>query len=201
MGCVNAAFAALAITAAAAIAAQPAIRYPTAAPPEGTVTVREQAVSAEYAAYAQVRPISVVPIRAMQAGIVTAMRVAPGSTVTAGEPLALLSGPEIRAVLVSRQGAVRSAATRLIAATRALDAEKRQLAGQLSTRQAVAAAQSAVAAATAALQSARAQLQVARQLIALRAPSAGTVMAVNAGAGQRVTAGQAVLTLQPSGSL
>jgi RND family efflux transporter MFP subunit len=201
VGCIKATFAALAITAAAAIAASPANQYSTAAPPEGTVTVREQAVAAEYAAYAQVRPIALVPVRATQAGIVTAMRVGPGSAVTAGEPLALLSGPEIRAVLVSRQGAVRSAATRLTAATRAFDAEKRQLAGQLSTRQSVAAAQSAVAAAAAALQSARAQLQVARQLIALRAPSAGTVMAVNVGSGQRVTAGQAVLTLQPSGSL
>lgn len=199
MGCVRATFAALAITAAAAAGA--AAQYSTTASPEGAVTVREQPLAAEYVAYAQVRPIAVVPVRAMQAGTVTALRVGPGAAVTAGEPLAILSGPEIRAVLISRQGAVRSAATQLTAATRNLEAERRKLAGQLSTRQSVAAAQSATAAAVAALQSAQAQLRVARQLLALRAPSAGTVIAVSAGSGQRVMAGQTVLILQPSDSL
>lgn len=205
MGRVYATFAALvpviSIAAAVAIAAPATTPHATTALPEGTVTVREQAAVAEYSAYAEVRPIAVVPVRALQAGTVTAMRVGPGAAVRPGEPLAILSGPEIQSALISRQGAVRSAATRLTAATRALEAERRQLAGQLSTRQSVAAARSAVAAATAALQSARAQLEVARQSSILRAPSAGTVIAVSAGSGQRVMAGQAVLTLQPSGSL
>lgn len=156
---------------------------------------------AEYATYAQVRPITVVAVRAVAPGTVAAVRVEPGSPVTAGEPLASLAGPEIQAFLVSRQGAVRSARMRLTAAARALAAEKRQLAAQLSTRQSVAGAQSAVAAAAAGLQTAQAQLRVAQDSIALRAPSAGTVIAVNAGSGERVVPGQAVLTLQPSGSL
>jgi RND family efflux transporter MFP subunit len=202
VGCVHATFAALAITATAATAGVGAAAQYAGTPlPEGAVTVREQPVAAEYAAYAQVRPIAVVPVPAMQAGTVTAMRVGPGAAVTAGEPLAILSGPEIQAALISRQGAVRSAAMRLTAATRALEAERRKLTGQLSTRQSVAAAQSSAAAAAAALQSARAQLRLARQLLTLRAPSAGTVLVVSAGSGQRVMAGQAVLTLQPRGSL
>ena len=200
MGCVRATFAAL-VTATAAAAAGAATQYSNTALPEGAVTVRELPLAAEYVAYAQVRPIAVVPVQAMQAGTVTALRVGPGAAVTAGEPLAILSGPEIQAALISRQGAVRSAATHLTAATRSLEAERRKLAGQLSTRQSVAAAQSAAAAAAAALQSAQAQLRVARQLLTLRAPSAGTVIAVNAGSGQRVMAGQTVLTLQPTGSL
>jgi RND family efflux transporter MFP subunit len=201
VGRVHATLAALAITASAAIAAPDTTQHATTALPEGAVTVREQAVAAEYPAYAQVRPMAVVPVPALQAGTVTSMRVGPGAAVTAGEPLAILSGPEIQSALISRQGAVRTAATRLTAANRALEAERRQLAGQLSTRQSVAAAESAVAAATAALQSAQAQLDVARQSGTLRAPSAGTVIAVSVGRGQRVMAGQAVLTLQPSDSL
>jgi RND family efflux transporter MFP subunit len=203
VGCARATCAVLgfSITAAAAIAAPGSTQHAATALPEGTVTVREQAVAVEYPAYAQVRPIAVVPVRALQAGTVAAMRVGPGTAVTAGEPLAILSGPEMQSALISGQGAVRSAAMRLTAATRALEAERGKLAGRLSTRQAVAAAQSAVTAAHAALRSAQAQLEMARQSSVLRAPSAGTVIAVSAATGQRVAAGQAVLTLQPSGSL
>lgn len=198
-GCAHAALAAIALVIVLVAAAPAAIAATAGA--DGTVTVREQPVPAEYAAYARVRPIAVVPVRAIEPGTVTAMRVRPGSPVIAGETLATLSGPEIQALLVSRQGAARSAQSRLTAAQRALAAERRQLAGQLSTRQSVAAAQSSVAAAAAGLQSAEAQLRVAQELIELRAPSAGTVIAVDAASGERVAAGQAVLTLQPGGSL
>lgn len=167
----------------------------------GTVMAQEQTVQPQYAAYGRVRPIAIVPVRAVEAGAVTAMRVEPGSRVTAGERLATLSGPQIQALLDSRQGAVRSARTRVTAARRTLEAETWQLTRQLSTRQSVAAAGSALAAAAAALQSARAQLRVAQETVDLRAPSAGTVIAVNAGSGERVTAGQTVLILQPSGGL
>lgn len=198
VGCARVAFAALSLVLAlVAPARTPAV----SASADDAVTVRAQPVAAEYAAYARVRPIALVPVRAAESGTVTAMRVRPGSPVAAGEPLATLSGPEIQALLVSRQGAVHSARTRLIAARRTLTAERRQLAGQLSTRQSVAAAQSTVSAATAGLQSAQAQLQVAQELVTLRAPSAGTVSAVSAGSGERVMAGQMVLTLQPTGSL
>ena len=153
----------------------------------GTVTAEAQPVAEKFQAYGQVVPIALVSVRAAEAGIVADMRVVPGSPARAGEALATLTGPEIHALLVGREGAVRAARVRLLA-------ERRQLAGQLSTQQSVAAAR-------AAFESAQAQLQVARDMTTLRAPSPATVIAVNAGEGERVGAGQIVLTLQASNRL
>lgn len=188
-------------TANTANTASPAVSARAVALGRGVVTAREQPLQAEYVAYAQVRPVAIVPLRAAETGVVSGLRVAPGYPVTAGEQVATLAGPEIQALLVSRRGALRSARTQLAAARQTLAAETRQLAGRLSTRQSVAAARSAMAAAEAALQSARAQLRAARQMLVLRAPAAGVVIAVNAGNGERVAAGQMVLTLQPAGGL
>jgi multidrug efflux pump subunit AcrA (membrane-fusion protein) len=94
-----------------------------------------------------------------------------------------------------------SARSRLTAARRAVRIERRQLTVHLSTRQAVAAAQSAMAAARAAFDSAQSQLRVAEEVSTLRAPWAGTVLAVSAADGERVAAGQSVLTLQASNHL
>lgn len=163
----------------------------------GTITARVQQVPQYLQAYGEVRPVALLPLRALAAGIVTGLRVLPGSRVSAGETLASLNGPEIHSLLVARQGALRSARSRLIAARRALDIERRQLTVQLSTRQSVAAAQSAVAAATAAFNSAQAQLRLAEGMSALHAPWAGTVLAVSAADGEQVAAGQLILTLQP----
>ena len=168
---------------------------------DGAVTVRAEPVTAQYAAYARVRPFSMVAIRAGEPGTVTDLRVEPGSAVTADEPLASLSGPEVQALLTARRGAVGSAQTRLMAARRALEAERRKLAGRLSTIQSVAAAQSSLSAAGAALQEARARLLAAQRMVTLRAPASGTVVAVTAGTGERVGVGQTVITLQTSGSL
>lgn len=193
MGRARIVFAALTVAASLTIAAR--------AQAEGTVTAREQPMVAEYPAYAEVRPITVVTIRALEPGTLASVRVEPGSAVAAGELLATLSGPEIQALLTGRQGTVRAARGRLIAARRTLTAERRKLTGRLSTRQSVASAQSAVAAAGAALQTALMQQRVAQESVSLRAPSAGTVLAMGAGSGERVMAGQTVLTLQPSGNL
>lgn len=167
----------------------------------GSVTVQARPITATYSAYAQVQPIAPLLVRAVEPGIVAQMSVVPGSTVKAGESLARLTGPEIESLLVHRRGAVRSARSRLAAARRNLAIDRRQLATQLSTQQAVAAAQSAVAAARAAFNTAQAQLHVAREMRTLRAPSAGTVLAVNASEGERVAAGQTVLTLQTNSRL
>lgn len=172
-----------------------------AGPEAGTVTVQGQPVTEHFQAYGQIRPIALLPVHAVQPGVVAAMRVVPGSRVKAGQPLATLSGPEIRSLLVRRKSAVRSARIRLAAAKRLLAIERRQLSAQLSTLQSIAAAQSTVAAATAAFDTARTQLRVAKEMSTLRAPSAGTVLAVNAAAGERVAAGQTVLTLQASNRL
>jgi cobalt-zinc-cadmium efflux system membrane fusion protein len=167
----------------------------------GTVIVQPQSVTAHYPAYGQVEPIALLPVRAVEAGMVSTMRVVPGSRVRAGEALATLTGPEIQSLLTSREGALHSARAQLAAAERSLAIERQQLGAQLSTEQAVASAQSAVAAARAAFETARAQLQTAQEMSTLRAPEAGTVLAVNAAEGERVMAAQPVLTLQTKNGL
>ncbi|MGH8202809.1 MAG: efflux RND transporter periplasmic adaptor subunit [Steroidobacteraceae bacterium] len=174
------------LAAHAAIAAV-ADRSASTASESATVTVRAQSVGEQFQAYGQVQPIAVLPVRAVEAGVVAALRVFPGSRVKAGETLATLTGPEIQSLLVSREGAVRS--TRI-----QLAAERQRLTAQLSTEQ-------AVAAATAALNTARAQLEVAQAMSTLRVPSAGTVLAVSVAEGERVAAGQTLMTLQTTNGL
>jgi membrane fusion protein, heavy metal efflux system len=171
----------------------------TAAVPEaGTVIARSHRVAQRLPAYGQVVPIALVPVRAAETGVVADMRVVPGSRVRTGERLAALVGPQIQSLLVDREGALRSARSRMAAAGAVLAIERRQLTVQQSTEQSVAVARSVLAAARAAFHTARAQMQVARQMSTLRAPSSGTVIAVNAGEGERVVAGQTVLTLEAS---
>jgi RND family efflux transporter MFP subunit len=162
----------------------------------GTVTVHAQPVAEAFPAYGQVQPIATLPIRAIESGVVAQMSVVPGSTVKPGDVLATLSGLEIESLLVKREGAVRSARADLAAAERDLTIAHQQLSGHLTTRQVVVGAQSAVAAAKAAFDTAQAELQVAQEMRTLRAPSAGTVLAIDAAEGERVTAGQTVITLQ-----
>lgn len=161
-----------------------------------TLRVEAQPLTEAFRAYAQVQPIAPLPLSAVEAGAVMDIKVVPGSKVTPGEALATLGGPEIQSLLVNREGAVRSARGQLSAAQRSLAIERRQLSAQMSTQQAVAAAQSAVAAAQAAFDTAQAQLQVAQDMRTLRAPSEGTVLAIDAAEGERVAAGQTLLTLQ-----
>lgn len=181
----------------AAGAAEPA----AAAGAAGTITAHAQTVTVQYRAYGRVQPIAVLPLTAGQAGVVTGLRVVPGSPVTAGEILATLTGPEIQALLVSRNGELRSAAAGLASARRALAIERDKLAAHLTTRVAVGAAESALASATAAFQTAQAQLEDAQAKSTLRAPSAGRVLALDAADGERVADGQTILTLQTGGRL
>lgn len=172
-----------------------------AASETGTITAHAQPVAVEYRAYGRVQPIAVLPVTAGEPGVVTGLRVVPGSPVTAGELIATLTGPEIQSLLVSRESEVRSSSAGLAAAQRALAAEKEKLAGHLTTRVAVGAAESALAAATAALEIAQAQLRDAQAKSTLRASSAGRVLAVDAADGERVAAGQAIVTLQTGARL
>lgn len=167
----------------------------------GTITTRVQSVAAQYRAYGRVQPIAVLPVTAGQAGVVAGLRVVPGSPVTGGEQLATLTGPDIQSLLVSREGALRSASTTLSAARRALVTEREKLAAHLATRMDVGTAESALAAAIAAFQTAQAQLADAQAKSSLRAPSAGRVLALDAADGQRVAEGQTVVTLQTGGHL
>jgi RND family efflux transporter MFP subunit len=173
----------------------------TAGPSAATITARAQSVAAEYRAYGRVQPIAVLPVTAGEAGVVAGLRVVPGSPVSGGEILATLQGPEIQSLLISREGALRSAAAALASARRALAIERDKLAAHLTTRVAVGAAESLLAAATSDFHTAQAQLQDARAKSTLRAPSAGRVIALNAADGERVAAGETLLTLQTGGHL
>ncbi|MDE2396345.1 MAG: efflux RND transporter periplasmic adaptor subunit [Burkholderiales bacterium] len=170
----------------------------TAAP---YVTVQAQAVTQALQAYGQVEPMAVVQVRAAAAGRLSGLRVVPGSVVKAGEVLARLGGPRMQALAVEREQALRSATAREQAALRAVQILRRQLAGQLATRQAVDAAQAESAAAAAAVRSAQAQWQEVRSLQTLQAPAAATVLAVQAADGEEMAPGQALVTLQPAGRL
>jgi len=173
----------------------------TTASEAGTMTVRAQALAQILPAYGQVEPIAPLSVHAIEAGVIADMKVVPGSQVKAGEALATLTGPEIQSLLVNREGAVRSAQAQLSATERTLTIERRQLSAQMSTQQTIAAARSAFAAAKAAFDTAQSDLMVAQEMRALRAPSTGTVLAVETAEGERVMAGQTVLTLQANDRL
>lgn len=165
------------------------------------VTVQPKTFSPRLSAYGQVVPTALVKVRVVNAGVVRDLRVLPGSVVSAGEVLAKLSGTRMQALLTQRETAVHSAQARLDAARQALAIARRQLAAQLSTRQAVDAAASELTAAQAARQTAQAQLDEARDLQVFKAPTAGAVVAVQAANGEELTPGQTLLSLQPAGKL
>lgn len=165
------------------------------------VTVQAQTVTNQFEAYAQVEPVALLPMRAAEAGIVTGLEIVPGATVPAGQKLAELGGPEIQALLTQDDAAVSSAQTNLLGAQKSLAIEQQQFASHLATRQRVLQAEGAVAQAQAAFDTAQAQLRALQQTSALTAPADGIVLAVNAADGERVNAGETILTLQPANKL
>lgn len=165
------------------------------------VPVQAQAVTPHLAAYGQVEPISVVPVDAAETGVVEGLGVVPGSHVRAGQELARLSGPAMQTLLAQDEADVRSARSQLDAAKKSLAIERGQLPLHLTTRQAVHQAESAEAQAQTALDNAQSRLRAARQMMAVTAPTGGTVLAINSASGQWVSVGQAVVTLQPDGGL
>ncbi len=167
----------------------------------GTAVVRARRLTEHFSGYAQVVPIALVPVRAVEPGVVADLRAVPGTPVRAGQVLARLSGPEIRSLLLRLRSAARSSRVRLAAARRMLAIARSQLGAQLSTLQAVAGARSAVAAATASDEAARVRWRTAVGLSELSAPATGTVLGVNAGDGERVAAGETVLTVQANDRL
>lgn len=179
--------------AAAPITARPApIEYQPAR--SGALRTRRQA-------YAEVAPIADLPLRAGEAGVITGLQAIPGLQLRAGERLAQLSGPAISALIDQNQAAVSGARSQLAAAGKVLTIARNQLATHLATRQSVQADLSAMAQAQAALQNALVQQRSTIALASITAPAAGTVIAVQAAAGERVAAGDPVLTLRLSGQL
>ncbi len=162
------------------------------------VAVQSQIVTNQFEAYAQVEPIAVLPVRIAETGVVTGLENFPGDSVQAGQKLAELGGPEINALLRQDEAEVRSAQTKLAETRKSLTIQRQGLTSHLSTRQMVLQAESAAAQAQAVLDVAQVQLRALRQLISVNSPSDGIVLAVNAANGERVGAGQTLLTLQPA---
>lgn len=167
----------------------------------GLVRVRSHAVTTHLIAYARVAPVAVLAVRAPQTGVLAELHTLPGDRILPGAVLARLIGPTVAARLAARRAAVHSAQAELAAAGKILAARRKQLTLQLSTQQAVYQAQAAVTKARAGLDSARARLQATNAMNRLQTAVAGTVLAVRAASGERVKAGQTVLTVQPTGSL
>lgn len=165
------------------------------------VTVQAQSLTNQFVAYAQVEPVAVLPVRAATAGVIGGLNLLPGTAVRAGAELAHLQGPEIDAMLSQARAAMTSARARLDAAEKLLNVQRQQLAAHLGTHQAVYQAESALAEAHSALDAAQAQLQADRRMTNVTASVDGTVLAVNAADGERLAAGQTVLTLQPAEGL
>lgn len=165
------------------------------------VTAQVQAVTPHLVAYGQVEPISTVQITAAETGVVGGLRVIPGEHVRAGQELARLGGPAMGTLLMQDESNVRSAESQFEAAQKTLAIERGQLPLHLATRQSVHQAESSEAQAQTALDNARSKLSAARQMATLTAPSGGIVLTINSANGQLVSAGQAVVTLQPEGGL
>ena len=165
------------------------------------ITAQSQTVTNQFEACAQVEPIAVLPVRVAQAGIVAGLEIVPGTAVQAGRKLSELGGPEIQSALEQAKTDVSSTRTNLLAAQKTLAIERQQLASHLATRQVVLQSEGAAAQAQSAFDTAQAQLQALRQTITLIAPVDGTVLAVNATDGERVSTGETILTLQPADKL
>lgn len=169
--------------------------------PADTLRVQAQAFTPIVAAFARVEPMAAVPVQAIAPGIVTHLTALPGTTIRRGQVLAQLGGPEIEAALTRAKAAVKSAETRLAAGRKALSVQRQQLASHLTTEQDILQTESTVAAATGALATAQADLKSVELTATLRAAAAGTVLAVNVAEGQRVAAGDTLLTLEPASGL
>lgn len=165
------------------------------------VTVQLRAVTPHLVAYAQVEPISVLPVDAAETGVVEGLKALPGAHVRAGEELARLTGPVMQTLLMQGEADVRSARSQLDATRKSLAIQRQQLPSHLTTRQAVHQAEAAEAQAQTALDNAQSKLSAVRQLMTLSAADDGIVLTLNSTNGQLVSAGQTILTLQPTNRL
>lgn len=162
------------------------------------MTVHPEAVTLHYQTYARVEPLALVRITPAETGVVANLHVLPGDRVEAGQSLASLTGPEVAARAVECEAAVRSARIALAGAQTDLAIQRRQLTSHLGTRQVVLQARASEARAQAALAISLARQKAFRQALSLDAPVSGVVVALDASNGERLEAGHALLTLQPS---
>jgi cobalt-zinc-cadmium efflux system membrane fusion protein len=161
------------------------------------VTVESRPAISQLAAYAQVAPVSIVPVSAAETGVVAGGKVRPGMHVRAGQSLAHLNGPAVVSAVAQGEADVRSAQAQLDAAEKSLTILRQQLLSHLTTRQAVQQAQSAVAQARSGEANAQSRLNTIRQLMTVASPTDGIVLQLNSADGALVSAGQPIVTIQP----
>ncbi len=154
------------------------------------VTVESRPATSQLTAYAQVAPVSIVPVSAAEAGVVTGLKARPGTRVRAGQSLAHLSGPGIDSLVAQGEADVRSAQAQFEAAEKSLTILQQQLISHLTTRQAVQQAQSAVAQARSGAANAQSRLNTIRRLMTVASPTDGIVLQLNSAEGALVSSGQ-----------
>ena len=181
---------------AAALAASP-----LRAAEDGLWVAQTDSIPVRSTAYATVAPRAVVEIRAGETGILDGFAVQPGDQVAANAVLGRLVGPTVSQTLRTREAAVASAESTVAAAQQMLSVDRANRTSRLATRGALANAEDALSKAQAQLETARAQLSEAQDLAVLRAPQAGRVLTVSAAAGERLAAGETIVTLEPAGDL
>ncbi len=167
----------------------------------GIVTAKLTSVTPRLTAYARVEPVSTLQLNAAATGVISGLTVVPGMHVHAGEKLASLHGPAVRALLLQDKVKLRSAHAQLSQAKKTLAIQREQLRAHLSTRVAVHRAESAVAQAQAVLDDAQSRLAAEREMAAIVAPTKATVTQLNSSNGEFVDAGQPVVTLQSTHAL
>lgn len=165
------------------------------------VTVQMRAMTPQLDSYAQVEPVSVLPVNAAEAGVVSELAVVPGTHVRAGQKLAQLSGPSIQTLLLQGEADVRGAKAQLDAAQKSVAIQQEQLLTHLATHETLHQAESARAQAQAAFDNAQTRLATVRQMRMVAAPTDGVVLVCNSANGQLVQPGQPVVTLETAGNL
>jgi RND family efflux transporter MFP subunit len=170
-------------------------------PDADLITVQSRLQTSQLIGYGQIAPVSLVPVSAAEAGVVSGLKVWPGAHVRAGQTLAHLSGPAMDALVVQSEANVRSAQSQLEAAEKSLAIARQQLPLHLTTRQAVQQSESMVAQARSGLVNAQSRLSTIRQLMTVSSPADGIVLQLNSADGALVGAGQPILTLQPAKGL
>lgn len=168
---------------------------------DGMVAAHTMMIADRFQAYAQVEPVTIIKLKAVQAGTVNGVTVLPGESVKAGDVLGRLTGPTVNERLVENRSALAEASASVTAAKKLLAIERRKFKTRLATQEAVNAAEVDLAKARADHDRAQMKLQTALLSLALKAPANGTVLAVRVGDGEHVLADQTILTLQPAGSL
>ena len=178
--------------------------WASAAPPPFTPADTVAVITTRYTpvvhAYAQVEPIRTLTLRAPVNGVITRLTVLPGSEVSTGTALAQIRGPQVQSALRGALEAVRSARAATALAQKRLTMDREMPRGFV-TRLQMSEAQTAVTQAQASLHQAQAQQRSIQKSVHIPALAAAVVVNVLVANGERVSAGDPLLILQPARGL